>query len=132
LPPRWRLYRRSRAPRDEHVTAGQLLARIDDRDFRGTLDQAKADVAAAPSSFASKQAALDAQQQSIIAAARATVGVDEANQTFAARRLSRSEPKTPKAHGGLSYRAWPRAMVGKTVRYAAILLEADPKGSSVY
>jgi membrane fusion protein, multidrug efflux system len=67
---------------NEHVNAGQVLARIDDRDFRVALDQAKADVAAARSSIANKQAALDAQQ-SIIAAARATIGVDEANQTFA-------------------------------------------------
>jgi membrane fusion protein, multidrug efflux system len=73
---------------NEHVKAGQLLARIDDRDFRVALDQAKADVAAARSSIASKQAALDAQQ-SIIAAARATLNVDEANQTFAEQEDSR-------------------------------------------
>jgi membrane fusion protein, multidrug efflux system len=73
---------------NEHVKAGQLLARIDDRDFRVALDQAKADVAAARSSIASKQAALDAQQ-SIIAAAQATVGVDEANQTFAEQEDNR-------------------------------------------
>src|SRR3981189_1743090 len=31
---------------NQPVTAGQLLARIDDRDFRSALDQARADVAA--------------------------------------------------------------------------------------
>src|ERR1700752_3131980 len=31
---------------NEHVKAGQVLARIDDRDFRVALDQARADVAA--------------------------------------------------------------------------------------
>ena len=32
---------------NERVTTGQVLARIDDRDFKVALDQAKADVAAA-------------------------------------------------------------------------------------
>jgi membrane fusion protein, multidrug efflux system len=67
---------------NEHVKVGQILARIDDRDFRVALDQARADVEAARSSIASKQAALDVQQ-SIIAAAQAAVDVDKANQTFA-------------------------------------------------
>jgi membrane fusion protein (multidrug efflux system) len=67
---------------NEHVTAGQTLAKIDDRDFRVALDQAKADVAAATAMVGTKQAAL-AQQQSVIDAARATVTVDEANRTFA-------------------------------------------------
>jgi membrane fusion protein, multidrug efflux system len=73
---------------NEHVKAGQVLARIDDRDFRVALDQARADVAAARSAIASKQAALDIQQ-SIIAAARATLGVDAANQTFAEQEDNR-------------------------------------------
>jgi membrane fusion protein, multidrug efflux system len=73
---------------NEHVKAGRVLARIDDRDFRVALDQAKADVAAARSSIANKQAALDAQQ-SVIAAARATIDVDEANQTFAEQEDNR-------------------------------------------
>jgi membrane fusion protein (multidrug efflux system) len=73
---------------NETVKAGQVLARIDDRDFRAALDQAKADVAAAHAVIASKQAALDTQQ-SIIEAAKATVAVDVANQTFAEQDNSR-------------------------------------------
>src|SRR6267378_2353215 len=38
--------------------AGQVLARIDQREFRVALDQAKADVAAADAAIASKQAQL--------------------------------------------------------------------------
>ena len=64
------------------VAAGQVLARIDDRDYRVALEQARADVAAAVATVASRQVALDAQQ-SIIATARSTITVDEANQTFA-------------------------------------------------
>jgi len=67
---------------NEPVRAGQVLARIDDRDFKVALDQARADVTAARSAIASKEAAIEVQQ-SIIAAARATVAVEEANQAFA-------------------------------------------------
>jgi membrane fusion protein (multidrug efflux system) len=67
---------------NEQVKAGQTLAKIDDRDFRVALDQAKADVAAAKAVVATKQASL-AQQQSVIDTARATISVDEANRTFA-------------------------------------------------
>ena len=47
---------------NERVKAGQVLARIDERDFKVALDQAKADVAAARAAIASKQAQLDVQQ----------------------------------------------------------------------
>ena len=67
---------------NERVKAGQVLARIDDRDFKVALDQAKADVAAAEASIASKQAQLDVQQ-TVIAAAKATIDVDTAAKTFA-------------------------------------------------
>ena len=56
---------------NEPVKAGQVLARIDNRDYKVALDQAKADVAAAKAAVSNKQAALDAQQ-SIIEAARAS------------------------------------------------------------
>jgi membrane fusion protein (multidrug efflux system) len=73
---------------NEHVKAGQVLARIDERDFKVALDQAKADVAAAQATVASKQAQLEVQQ-SIIAAAKATVEVDIANRTFAGQENKR-------------------------------------------
>ncbi|CAA2137041.1 HlyD family secretion protein [Hyphomicrobium sp. ghe19] len=67
---------------NETVKAGQVLARIDDRDFKVALDQAKADVLGAKAAVANKQASLDAQQ-SIIESAKATIDVDRANETFA-------------------------------------------------
>jgi membrane fusion protein (multidrug efflux system) len=73
---------------NEPVKAGQTLAHIDDRDFRVALRQAKADVAAAEAVVATKQAQLSAQQ-SIIEAARATIGVDQANQVFAQQDSAR-------------------------------------------
>ena len=65
---------------NESVVAGQVLARIDERDFQVALDQAKADVAAARAAIASKQAQLDTQR-TVIDAARATLDVDTATST---------------------------------------------------
>jgi membrane fusion protein (multidrug efflux system) len=73
---------------NEPVKAGQVLARIDDRDYRVALDQAKADVAASKAAIASKLAALDAQQ-SAIDSAKATIQVDQANETFAEQENKR-------------------------------------------
>ena len=73
---------------NERVAAGQILARIDDRDFKVALDQAKADVAAAEAAVTSKRAQLDVQQ-AVIAAAKATIEVDTASQTFAGQENKR-------------------------------------------
>jgi membrane fusion protein (multidrug efflux system) len=73
---------------NERVKAGQILARIDDRDFVVALDQAKADVAAAKATVASKQAQLEVQE-SVIAAAKATIEVDTAAKTFAGQENKR-------------------------------------------
>ncbi|WP_298255783.1 HlyD family secretion protein [Bradyrhizobium sp.] len=73
---------------NERVRAGQMLARIDERDFRVALDQAKADVAAAEAAITSKRAQLDVQQ-AIIDAARATLDVDTASATFATQENKR-------------------------------------------
>src|ERR1700727_1051584 len=73
---------------NERVSAGQVLARIGDRDYKVALDQAKADVAAAEAAIASKRAQLDVQQ-AIINAAKATLDVDTANATFATQENKR-------------------------------------------
>jgi membrane fusion protein (multidrug efflux system) len=73
---------------NEHVTAGQILARIDDRDFTVALDQAKADVASADATIASKQAQLGVQQ-AVIDGAKATIEVDKATSTFTAQENKR-------------------------------------------
>jgi membrane fusion protein (multidrug efflux system) len=67
---------------NQRVAAGQVLARIDQRDFRIALDQARADVAAANAAVASKTAQLDIQG-STIEAAKAALAVDQANEKFA-------------------------------------------------
>jgi membrane fusion protein (multidrug efflux system) len=59
------------------VRAGQVLARIDDRDFQAALDQARADVQAAQAEVDDLHAQL-AQQDALIARARAGVAASEA------------------------------------------------------
>ena len=85
---------------NEPVKAGQVLARIDDRDFKVALEQAKADVEAATASIANKQAAL-AAQQSIIDAAQATIVADKANQTFAEQDDKRYADLATKGFGSV-------------------------------
>src|ERR1700744_15434 len=85
---------------NEHVKAGQVLARIDQRDFKVALDQARADVAAAQATVTSKQAQLEVQQ-SIIAAAKATIEVDIANKTFAGQENKRYTDLAATGYGSL-------------------------------
>ncbi len=73
---------------NEPVRSGQMLARIDERDFKVALDQAKSDVAAANAAIASRQAQLGVQQ-AVIDAAKATIEVDKATVTFAAQENKR-------------------------------------------
>jgi membrane fusion protein (multidrug efflux system) len=73
---------------NERVRTGQVLARIDDRDFKVALDQAEADVAAARATINSKQAQFEVQQ-AVINAAKATLDVDRAVVTFAVQEDKR-------------------------------------------
>jgi membrane fusion protein (multidrug efflux system) len=73
---------------NEPVSTGEVLARIDPRDFKVALDQARSDVAAANAAIASKRAQLDVQQ-TVIEAAKATIEVDKATVTFAAQENKR-------------------------------------------
>ena len=67
---------------NQPVKAGDILAKIDDRDFRTALDQAKADVATAAAEIGNIDAQL-AEQQSVIAEAEAAIAADQAAVTFA-------------------------------------------------
>jgi membrane fusion protein (multidrug efflux system) len=83
---------------NQHVVAGQVLAHIDDRDFQSALNQAKADVSAAEAVVAGKEATLQTQQ-SIIDSARATIVVDNANQTFAQQDTERYKALATTGYG---------------------------------
>jgi membrane fusion protein (multidrug efflux system) len=67
---------------NEAVKAGQVLARIDDRDFKTALDQSRADVAAAEATIRHLDAEI-ALQQSVIDQNKANISSAEAGLKFA-------------------------------------------------
>jgi membrane fusion protein (multidrug efflux system) len=73
---------------NETVKAGQVLARIDDRDFRTALNQAHADVAGAEAAVRNLDAQI-ALQQPVIAQETADVAAAEANLQFASEEQAR-------------------------------------------
>jgi membrane fusion protein (multidrug efflux system) len=73
---------------NQPVKAGQLLARIDDRDFRAALNQANADVAAAEASVRNLDAQI-ALQQPLIEQGTADVAAAEATLQFAQEEQAR-------------------------------------------
>ncbi|QIO36394.1 HlyD family secretion protein [Bradyrhizobium sp. 1(2017)] len=73
---------------NEKVKAGQPLAKIDDRDFKAALDQARADVAAGEASVRNIDAQLELQQP-IIAQSTADVAAADANLKFAQEERAR-------------------------------------------
>ncbi|TAT82989.1 HlyD family secretion protein [Rhizobium ruizarguesonis] len=74
---------------NDQVKAGQVLARIDDRDFQAALSQAKADVKAAEAAITNIDAQI-ALQQSVIEQARATIDASQASLDFAVSDAARS------------------------------------------
>ncbi|ARO23144.1 HlyD family secretion protein [Rhizobium sp. S9] len=71
------------------VKSGQVLARIDDRDFQAALSQARADVKAAEAAITNIDAQI-ALQQSVIAQAKATIDASQASLDFAVSDAARS------------------------------------------
>ncbi|WP_426437000.1 HlyD family secretion protein [Bradyrhizobium genosp. P] len=73
---------------NEHVKAGDVISRIDDRDYRTSLEQAQAQVAAAQASIENLDAQLDVQQ-SQIAANQAQVDQAQAALVFGQQQAAR-------------------------------------------
>ena len=71
---------------NEKVEAGRVLARVDDRDFRAALDQARADVAAAVGSI--QYIYIEAEivlQRSVVEQGKAAIAATEAALKFTVR-----------------------------------------------
>jgi membrane fusion protein (multidrug efflux system) len=75
---------------NEHVAAGEVIARIDDRDYRIALEQAEAQVAAARASIENIDAQLNVQQAQI-SANQAQVDQMQAALVFAQQQAERYE-----------------------------------------
>ncbi len=73
---------------NQPVKAGQLLARIDDRDLRTALDQAQAEVAGSEAAVSNLDAQI-ALQQPIIEQSTADIAAAEANLKFAREEQAR-------------------------------------------
>jgi membrane fusion protein (multidrug efflux system) len=73
---------------NQQVKAGQLMVRIDDRDYRAALMSAQADVAAAKASVANYEAEI-ARQPALVDQARATLRSDDATLGFARANAAR-------------------------------------------
>src|SRR6202012_2906996 len=67
---------------NQHVDAGQVIAKIDPRDYQAALDQANAQIASAKASIANVQAQTDVQGAQIDAA-KANVAQADATLSFA-------------------------------------------------
>src|SRR5215510_15751459 len=78
---------------NQSVKAGQLLAKIDDRDYQTALAQAKADVASVQADIRNIDAQL-AEQQSVIPQAEAAIQSDQAAVKFAADDYDRYQKMT--------------------------------------
>src|SRR3569623_847277 len=73
---------------NQPVKAGDVLAVIDDRDFKTALAQAKADVASAKADVDNIEAQLE-EQQSVIQQAQAAIQSDQAGVSFAQQDYTR-------------------------------------------
>jgi membrane fusion protein, multidrug efflux system len=105
---------------NEPVKSGEVLARIDDRDYQVALDSAKADVAAAQAAIASKLAAIDAQQ-SAIDSAKATIAVDEANETFAEQENKRYADLAKTGYGSVQNAQQAGSRIAELAQAEAVL-----------
>jgi membrane fusion protein (multidrug efflux system) len=83
---------------NQHVAAGDVIARIDDRDYRTALEQAEAQVAAAQASIENIDAQLGVQQAQI-SANQAQVEQAQAALVFAEQQASRYQELAQKGSG---------------------------------
>jgi membrane fusion protein (multidrug efflux system) len=83
---------------NQHVGAGALLARIDQRDYKIAVDQAKAQVAIAQANIDNVQAQIDSQEEQI-KQAQAQVDQAEAQLKFAQQEEARAKDLVDKGAG---------------------------------
>jgi membrane fusion protein (multidrug efflux system) len=83
---------------NQHVNAGDLLAQIDERDYKTAVDQAKAQVAAAQANIDNIQAQIDSQNEQI-KQAQAQVDQAKAQLQFAQQEEARAKDLVEKGAG---------------------------------
>lgn len=83
---------------NQHVNAGDLLARIDERDYRIAVDQAEAQVAAGQANIQNVRAQIDSQQEQI-EQAKAQLDQAQAQLQFSREEAARAEDLVEKGAG---------------------------------
>jgi membrane fusion protein, multidrug efflux system len=83
---------------NQHVEAGEVIARIDDRDFRIALDQAQAQVAVTQANIQNIDAQISVQQAQI-SASQAQVDYAQAGLVFAQQQATRFQELAQKGSG---------------------------------
>lgn len=83
---------------NQHVNAGDLLAKVDDRDYKIAVDRAKAQVAVAHANIDNFQAQIDSQQEQV-KQAQAQVDQAEAQLKFAQQEEARAKDLVDKGAG---------------------------------
>jgi membrane fusion protein (multidrug efflux system) len=83
---------------NQHVNAGDLLAKIDERDYRIAIDQANAQVASAKANIANVEAQIDSQREQI-KQAQAQLEQAQAQLQFAQEEFKRAEELVEKGAG---------------------------------
>ena len=145
---------------NEHIVAGQVVARLDDRDYRVALAQAKAQVAAAQASIENVDAQLDvqqaqiaanqaqvdqaqaalvfAQQQAALLSAQATLNLAQrqvealkAQRKSAAASLAQAQAQRDQAELNLSYTIVTAAQPGRVVNLSAAVGQFAQPGTNL-
>jgi len=80
---------------NQHVAAGDLLVRIDDRDYKIAVDQAQAQVAVGQANIGNVQAQIDSQHQQVDQA-KAALDQAQAQQVFAEQEDARAKELVPR------------------------------------
>ncbi|RQH13660.1 HlyD family secretion protein [Bradyrhizobium sp. RP6] len=83
---------------NQHVNSGDLLAKIDDRDYRVAIDQADAQVASAKANIANVEAQIESQQEQI-KQAEAQLEQAQAQLQFAQEEFTRAQDLVEKGAG---------------------------------
>ena len=113
---------------NQHVKSGDLLAQIDDRDYKIAVDQAKAQVEVARANIGNVQAQIDGQRQQVDQA-KAQVDQAEAQLKFSQQEEERAKDLVEKGAGTVQREQQTRsdlqAQQANTARTRAALIAAE-------
>lgn len=96
---------------NQKVKAGQVLAVIDQRDYKAAVDQAKAGVKQAEAAIATDQAQIG-EQQAVVSEAVATIAADEATEKYAQQNNQRFGTLANEGYGSVQAEQQATSQIG--------------------